>query len=66
MRLARLALVPTAALLVVACSTGGATSAPASPSATAPATRIDVKLTDNLRMEPASMRVPAECRLPSS
>jgi|SRR5215207_365063 len=58
-RLARLALIPAAALLVVACSSGGAISAPASPSAAAPATRIDVKLTDNLRIEPASMSVPA-------
>lgn len=66
MRLARIALIPVAALLIAACSSGSSTAAPASPlaasaspSAAAQATRIEVKLTDSLRMEPASMSVPA-------
>jgi uncharacterized cupredoxin-like copper-binding protein len=65
-RLARIALIPVAALLIAACSSGSSTAAPASPSAAsaspsaaAQATRIEVKLTDSLRMEPASMSVPA-------
>jgi uncharacterized cupredoxin-like copper-binding protein len=58
--LARLVLVPAAALLIAACSSGGgSTSAPASPSAASPATRFEVRLTDALKMEPASMSVPA-------
>jgi uncharacterized cupredoxin-like copper-binding protein len=70
MRLPRLALIPAAVLLVAACSSGGATpaapSAPTSsastssaPSASAAATRIEVTLTDALKIEPASMTVPA-------
>ncbi len=63
MRLARLALIPAAALLVAACSSGGgATTAPsasAASSASAAASRIEVKLLDSLRMEPATMTVPA-------
>lgn len=63
--------VVAAALFVVACSSSGATgSAPASApvadptaaagvSASPAATRIDVILTDTLRMEPSSMTVPA-------
>jgi uncharacterized cupredoxin-like copper-binding protein len=65
MRLPRLALVPAAALLVAACSSGGATPTASSaatssaPSASAAATRIEVTLTDSLKIEPASMTVPA-------
>ena len=63
MRLARLALIPAVALLVAACSSGGgATTAPsasAPSSASAAATRIEVDLTDALRIEPATMTVPA-------
>jgi uncharacterized cupredoxin-like copper-binding protein len=69
-RLARIALIPAAAVLIAACSSGSSTAAPASPSgsatatpaspsAAAQATRIEVKLTDSLQMEPASMNVPA-------
>jgi len=70
MRPVRLAAVTAIALLVAACAGGGSTPAPsasvaptAAPSptaaATAPATRIEVKLTDALRIEPAVMTVPA-------
>lgn len=60
-------LVPLAAIAVIAaaCSGGGATPAPAtaapaaSVEATAAATRIEVTLTDGLKIEPASMTVPA-------
>ena len=48
----RLALIPVV-MLLAACSTAGAT-APASPT-----TRVDVKLSDALRIEPAAMTVPA-------
>ncbi len=50
MRLTNLALIPVAALLVAACSSGGGAS-------TAAATRIEVDLSDALRIEPAQMRV---------
>jgi uncharacterized cupredoxin-like copper-binding protein len=70
MHRSRLVLIPAAALLVAACSSGGATSspagsepasAPASAVASAPAarTRIEVSMTDTLRFEPATMTVPA-------
>ena len=62
MRLACLALISAAVLLVAACSSGGATSgAPsaATSSASAAATRIEVTLTDALKIEPAAMTVPA-------
>ncbi len=69
MRRSRLALLPAAALLVAACSTGGSGSfaSPASPSSAAPivpsapaaSTRIEVKLLDALRMEPGTLTVPA-------
>lgn len=60
MRLIRFALIPAVALLIAACSSGSTpTAAPASASAAALATRVDVTLTDSLRMEPASMSVPA-------
>lgn len=67
MKSRNLALIPVAAVLVAACSSSGVTpSAPASepsasPAASAPAaaTRIDVSLTDALRIEPSSMTVPA-------
>lgn len=69
MRLYRLAFLPAAAALIAACSSGtGSTAtpssaAPASPSsvasASAEATRIEVQLTDALKIEPATMTVPA-------
>jgi uncharacterized cupredoxin-like copper-binding protein len=59
MRLSRLALIPVAALLVAACSSGGGATAAPSVSASPPATRVEVKLTDALKMEPAAMTVPA-------
>jgi len=66
MRIARFALIPVATLLLAACSSGGgattsppATTASAVPSAPAAATRVEVELTDALRMEPAQMSVPA-------
>ena len=72
MRLSRLALIPVAAILVAACSSGGAattapsaspagpSASPAGPSASAAAaTRVEVTLTDALKIEPATMTVPA-------
>jgi uncharacterized cupredoxin-like copper-binding protein len=65
MRPSRLPLLPAVALLIAACSSGtGSTASPSlapslEPSASAEATRIDVKLTDALKMEPATMTVPA-------
>lgn len=65
MRLVRLAPVVIIAVLVAACSGGGASPAPASPApaasteASAAATRIEVTLTDGLKIEPATMTVPA-------
>jgi uncharacterized cupredoxin-like copper-binding protein len=60
MRLVRLALIPAAALFIAACSSGGgSTTASTSASAASSTTRIEVKLTDTLKMEPASMSVPA-------
>lgn len=65
MRLGRLALIPAALLLVAACSTAGVTPPTqgrptASPPPASPAdTRIEVTLTDALKIEPASMTVPA-------
>ena len=67
MRLARSALLLAAGLLVAACSSGGgATTAPSSAAAAvsasadpAGATRIEVQLTDALRIEPAEMQVPS-------
>ena len=67
MHLRRLALAAILAVLVAACSSAGvspsvapATRSP-SPPATSPAaaTRIEVSLTDALKMEPGSMTVPA-------
>lgn len=62
MRLRHLALAPALVLVVAACSGGGSTpstSAAASPTSAAStaAQRIEVKLTDSLRMEPAEMTV---------
>jgi uncharacterized cupredoxin-like copper-binding protein len=62
-----LLMVPAMAVLVAACSSGGSspstaldTGAPAPvASASQATTRIDVRLTDELRIEPASMIVPA-------
>lgn len=66
MRRLRLAVIPVLALLATACSTGSGTPAPsaaASASATVSppdaGTRIEVQLTDKLRIEPGSMTVPA-------
>ncbi|NJD28780.1 MAG: hypothetical protein FIA92_10850 [Chloroflexi bacterium] len=69
MRLSRLALLPAAALLIAACGSGsGSTTAPSTaasapptsgPSASAEATRIEVQLTDELKIEPTEMTVPA-------
>ena len=58
MRSVRLGLIPAAAVLVAACS-GGSASPLASAPASAPATRVEVTLTDALKMEPAAMTVPA-------
>jgi uncharacterized cupredoxin-like copper-binding protein len=58
-------LLVSAAVLLAACSNGGgATTSPAAPepsapSASAAATRIEVNLTDALKIEPAVMTVPA-------
>lgn len=62
MRLPGLALLVMVGLIVAACSSGG--GATAAPSATASsgqaaAPRVEVQLTDALRIEPATMRVPA-------
>lgn len=65
MRLAPLALIPALAVVLAACSSAGGagTGFPTSSSAAAPsaaaATRIEVTLTDALKIEPASMTVPA-------
>jgi uncharacterized cupredoxin-like copper-binding protein len=64
MRSPRAALLATVALLIAACSSGtGSAATPTSPShapsASAEATRIEVQLTDALRIEPAAMTVPA-------
>ena len=66
MHLTRFALIPAAALLAAACTPGGAvTSQPpdATRAATAAATaafspRVQVRLTDAMRMEPTAMSVP--------
>ncbi len=58
-------LLVSATFLLAACSTGaGATTSPAAPGSSAPsasaaATRIEVNLTDALKIEPAAMTVPA-------
>lgn len=63
MRPSHLILLPVAALLIAACSSGGgATGGPSAPSSgapLAPSTRIEVTLTDQLRIEPAPLTVPA-------
>jgi len=69
MRPSRLALLQAIAVLIAACSSGtGSTAAPSSAasqspssasSASAGATRIDVQLTDALKIEPARLTVPA-------
>ena len=65
MRLVRLAPLAALAVLVAACSGGGASPAPASDApaasveASTGATRIEVTLTDGLKIEPATMTVPA-------
>jgi uncharacterized cupredoxin-like copper-binding protein len=66
MRLSRLALLPALTVLIAACSSGtGSTAAPSSaaspptpaPPASPAATRIEVDLTDALKIEPAQMTV---------
>ena len=65
MRLVRLAPLAAIAMIAAACSGGGASPAPTSPApaesaqASAAATRIEVTLTDGLKIEPAAMTVPA-------
>jgi uncharacterized cupredoxin-like copper-binding protein len=65
MRLTRLALAPAVLVLVAACSSSGGAGtgspAPATAAAppSAPATRVEVSLTDALKIEPAAMTVPA-------
>lgn len=64
MRLGHLGLIAAIALLAAACSSapGASPSTPSSsaaPSNLAEATRIEVRLTDELRIEPAEMTVPA-------
>ena len=54
----RLALLPIAGLLLAACAGGSGGPSTSMPPASA-STRIEVKLTDALRMEPAAMTVPA-------
>jgi len=58
-----LLLLMSATLLVAACSTGGgATTSPSAPASSIPsaaATRIEVTLTDSLKIEPTAMTVPA-------
>lgn len=63
MRLVPLAIIPAVALILAACSSGGGagSGSPAPASAVAPstaATRIEVTLTDALKIEPATMTVP--------
>ncbi len=57
MRILRLAVLACGLILVTACS--AASVATTSPASEAPSTRIPVTLTDALRMEPATMTVPA-------
>jgi uncharacterized cupredoxin-like copper-binding protein len=62
MRFSRLGLIPLASLLLVACSSGGsegAASTSTAPAASAVSTRIEVTLSDALRLEPATMTVRA-------
>ena len=63
MRLPHLVIGSALVLIVAACSGAGSTASPSvppaasSPAATAAAQRIEVKLTDALKMEPAEMTV---------
>lgn len=69
MRLTHLSLLPAVVVLIAACSSGtGSTADPSpaasaspssAPSASAAATRIEVQLTDALKIEPATISVPA-------
>ena len=65
MRFRHLALAPALTLIVAACSGAGSTPSPSapvaspSPGASAAVQRIEVKLTDALKMEPAEMQVKA-------
>lgn len=56
MRLTHLA-IPATALLIAACSSGG--GLPSTPPTPGTTTRVEVRLTDAFRIEPASMAVPA-------
>jgi uncharacterized cupredoxin-like copper-binding protein len=62
----RLTVVPALALVAAACSAGSSplgpstAASPSAPASSSPAaTRIEVRLTDALRMEPATMTVPS-------
>lgn len=62
MRLARLAPLAAIALVVAACSSGSSATSSAASGSAAPSTeavRIEVALTDALKMEPAAFTVPA-------
>ncbi len=67
MRLRHLALAPALILVFAACSAGGSTAAPITPASAPPAAssasaatqKVQVKLTDALRLEPAQMTVKA-------
>ena len=55
-----LALILMPALLLAACSAGGGvTTAPTAPPETGTASRVEVTLTDALKIEPSAMTVPA-------
>lgn len=62
MPLRHLALAPALVLIIAACSGSGSTASPStaaspSPAASTAAQRIEVKLTDSLKMQPAEMTV---------
>lgn len=60
-----LVIVPVVGLMLAACTSGGSggTALPSNPATGAPSgspfTRIEVRLTDALKIEPATLRVPA-------
>lgn len=67
MRLRHIALAPAIVLIAAACTGGGSTPSPAAPSASPPAAesaspaaqRIEVQLTDALKVEPAELTLKA-------
>jgi uncharacterized cupredoxin-like copper-binding protein len=63
LHLVRLALIAAASLLLASCSSGGGASTgpsiSAAASASGAATRVEVALTDALKIEPGAMSVPA-------